>query len=467
MKRVEKFLKEDICPECGGSRLSDAARAPRLRGIGLAQACQMPLKELVDWVAGVPDSLPEEMRPMAESICESFQTVAKRLMDLGLSYLSLDRASASLSTGERQRMQLARAVRNRTTGVLYVLDEPSIGLHPSNIVGLNAVMHDLIADGNSIILVDHDTQILSEADWLIEMGPEAGAGGGYVITQGTIPEVIAKKESMIGPFLAQTADMRIRKPIAREEIFALGKLHLSTDAIHTVKPLEIDIPKGRLTVVTGVSGSGKTTMVLESLIPGLEAKLNGEHLPGHVKSITAEGIAHVKLIDASPIGINVRSTVATYANVHDELRKIYAKTADAKNKKYKAGDFSYNTGKLRCPSATVPDRSVWTYSSCRMWMCPARSAAAPAIPEKPGRFVMRTNRGCVILPQMMEMDVTTALQATQEWKVVHQRLEILKNLGTGIFNIRRRDTKPLRWRGPAVEACQRNGQRTVGFCIRI
>ena len=318
MKRVEKFLKEDICPECGGSRLSDAARAPRLRGIGIAQACQMPLKELVDWVAGVPDSLPEEMRPMAESICESFQTVAKRLMDLGLSYLSLDRAAASLSTGERQRMQLARAVRNRTTGVLYVLDEPSIGLHPSNIVGLNAVMHDLIADGNSIILVDHDTQILSEADWLIEMGPEAGAGGGYVITQGTIPEVIAKKESMIAPFLAQTADMRIRKPIAWEEIFAPGKLHLST-------------------------------MVLESLIPGLEAKLNGEHLPGHVKSIPAEGIAHVKLIDASPIGINVRSTVATYANVHDELRKIYAKTADAKNKKYKAGDFSYNTGKLRCP----------------------------------------------------------------------------------------------------------------------
>ena len=232
MKRVEKFLKEDICPECGGSRLSDAARAPRLRGIGLAQACQMPLKELVDWVAGVPDSLPEEMRPMAESICESFQTVAKRLMDLGLSYLSLDRAAASLSTGERQRMQLARAVRNRTTGVLYVLDEPSIGLHPSNIVGLNAVMHDLIADGNSIILVDHDTQILSEADWLIEMGPEAGAGGGYVITQGTIPEVIAKKESMIGPFLAQTADMRIRKPIARQ---ACGRknvcLHLTALAV--------------------------------------------------------------------------------------------------------------------------------------------------------------------------------------------------------------------------------------------
>ena len=309
----------------------------------------MTLKDLVDWVAGVSDSLPEEMRPMAEAICESFQTVAKRLMDLGLSYLSLDRAAATLSTGERQRMQLARAVRNRTTGVLYVLDEPSIGLHPSNIKGLNDVMHDLISDGNSILLVDHDTQILSESDWIIEMGPEAGAKGGYVIAKGSIPQIIADKASMIGPFLAGTANTRIRRPVEENEIFAQGKLHLSTDQIHTVKPLEVDIPKGRLTVVTGVSGSGKTTMVLESLIPGLEAALNGEQLPKHVKSISAEGISHVKLIDASPIGINVRSTVATYANIHDELRKIYAKTTDAKNQKYKAGDFSYNTGKLRCP----------------------------------------------------------------------------------------------------------------------
>lgn len=273
MKRVEKFLKEEVCPACGGSRLSEAARAPRLRGIGLDEACKMTLGELVDWVAGVPDSLPEEMRPMAEAICESFQTVARRLMDLGLSYLSLDRVASTLSTGERQRMQLARAVRNRTTGVLYVLDEPSIGLHPSNIQGLNAVMHDLVADGNSVLLVDHDTQILSESDWIIEMGPEAGAGGGYVIAQGDIPQIIANPDSMIGPFLARKADMRVREQARAEEKFDFGTLHLSTDAIHTVKPLEVDIPKGRLTVVTGVSGSGKTTMVLESLIPGLEASL--------------------------------------------------------------------------------------------------------------------------------------------------------------------------------------------------
>lgn len=436
MKRVEKFLKEEICPQCQGSRLSEKARAPKLRGIGLAEACQMTLKDLVVWVADVPDSLPEEMRSMAESICESFQTAAKRLMDLGLSYLSLDRAAATLSTGERQRMQLARAVRNRTTGVLYVLDEPSIGLHPSNINGLNAVMHDLIADGNSVLLVDHDTQILSEADWIVEMGPEAGNGGGYVIAEGTIPEITKNPASMIGRFLAQKTNLPVREQTHAENMFDLGVIHLSTNAIHTVKPLEVDIPKGRLTVVTVVSGSGKTTMVLESLIPGLEAALNGETLPEHVKNVSAEGISHVKLIDASPIGINIRSTVATYANVHDELRKIYAKTDDAKRMKYKAKDFSYNTGNLRCPACDgtgqitldvqfLPDVDV---------VCPeckgsryAKAAWQVCYEKEPGKRYS--------LPQMMAMDVNTALQAAGDWKVVRQRLEVLRDLGLGYLTL--------------------------------
>ena len=349
MKRVEKFLKEDVCPECGGTRLSAAARAPLLRGIPLSDACTMTLSALVDWVRGVPGSLPAEMRPMAESICAAFESTAKRLMDLGLGYLTLDRSAATLSTGERQRMQLARAVRNRTTGVLYVLDEPSIGLHPANIVGLTGVMHDLVADGNSVILVDHDTQILKESDWIIEMGPQAGAKGGHVIAQGPVNALESNPNSQIGPFLSGKAETDLRPHAARDEMFSQGTIRLSTASIHTVKPLKIDIPKGRLTVVTGVSGSGKTTMVLESLIPALEASIAGAALPAHIREIRAEGIAHVKLIDATPIGINVRSTVATYAGVHDELRKLYAKSPDAKAHGFKASDFSYNTGNLRCP----------------------------------------------------------------------------------------------------------------------
>ena len=396
----------------------------------------MTLGELVEWVAGVPESLPEEMRPMAERICESFQSAARRLMDLGLSYLSLNRAASTLSTGERQRMQLARAVRNRTTGVLYVLDEPSIGLHPSNIVGLNAVMHDLIADGNSVLLVDHDTQILKESDWIIEMGPEAGAGGGHVIAQGTIPEIAENKASMIGPFLSGKADAKMRKQTAEQELFSMGIIHLSTDSIHTVKPLEVDIPKGRLTVVTGVSGSGKTTMVLESLVPGLQAVTSGGKLPPYVKAIQAEGISHVKLIDATPIGINVRSTVATYANVHDELRKVYARTADAKNAGYKAGDFSYNTGALRCPVCDGTGEISLDVQFLPDVDIPCTECRGTRYKKEAWQiFYENKAKKKYSLPQLMEMDVHTALEATKDLKTVHQRLEVLEKLGLGYLTL--------------------------------
>lgn len=436
MKRVEKFLKEDICPECHGTRLSAAARAPKLRGISLDEVCNMTLSELVDWVRGVPTSLPDEMKPMAESICETFESMAKRLIDLGLGYLTLDRSAATLSTGERQRMQLARAVRNRTTGVLYVLDEPSIGLHPSNIVGLTGVMHDLVSDGNSVILVDHDTQILKEADWIVEMGPEAGANGGHVIAQGTIADVEENSVSQIGPFISGKAETKLRSCAAKEEMFVNGNIHLSTSQIHTVKPLKVDIPKGRLTVVTGVSGSGKTTLVLESLIPALDANINGHALPEHIRDVTAEGIRRIKLIDATPIGINVRSTVATYAGVHDELRKLYAKSEDAKNKGYKARDFSYNTGSLRCSGCDgtgvvsldvqfLPDVNI---------QCPdchgsrySRIAYDVKLTNKVGESAS--------LPELMDMDVNTAVEFCKDIKTVSQKLNTLKQLGLGYLTL--------------------------------
>lgn len=434
MKRVEKFLKQETCPDCGGSRLSDAARAPRLRGIGLDEACRMTLTELTDWVNGVPGSLPPEMRPMALSICESFQTAAKRLMDLGLGYLTLDRASSTLSTGERQRMQLARAVRNRTTGVLYVLDEPSIGLHPSNIVGLTGVMHDLVADGNSVVLVDHDTQILKEAGWLIEMGPEAGAKGGQVIAEGTIAEIAQNKNSKIGPFLKAKSSV-IRTQAAAEEIFAAGCIHLETGAIHTVKPLAVDIPKGRLTVVTGVSGSGKTTLILESLVPGLAAT-SGQKLPEHVLNVQADGIRTVKLIDATPIGINVRSTVATYANVHDELRKFFARTEDAKTLGFKAGDFSYNTGKLRCPTCDgtgVINLDVQFLPDVEI-PCPDCRGSRYGKDAAKVKYLAANGQNCS-LPDLMDMDISTALTACADLKTVRQRLQVLKDLGLGYLTL--------------------------------
>ena len=436
MKRVEKFLKEDICPDCHGTRLSVAARAPKLLGISLDEACQMTLVQLVSWVQRIPPSLPEAMRPMAERICEAFTGTAKRLLDLGLGYLTLDRSAATLSTGERQRMQLARAVRNRTTGVLYVLDEPSIGLHPSNIVGLTGVMHDLVADGNSVILVDHDTQILQEADWLVEMGPEAGAGGGHVIAQGTIAEIEANPASQIGPFLAGKAAAKRKSCAQKQELFADGTIHLATASIHTVKPLEIDIPKGRLTVVTGVSGSGKTTMVLESLVPALAAAIDGKALPEHICAINAEGIEHVKLIDATPIGINVRSTVATYAGIHDDLRKLYAKLPDAKAHEYKAGAFSYNTGSLRCQGCDGTgvvslDVQFLPYVDIP---CPDCRGSRYAKAAYDIRLTNEAGEGAS-LPELMAMDVNTALEFCKNMKGISQKLNVLRQLGLGYLTL--------------------------------
>ncbi len=434
MKRVEKFLKEEICPECCGTRLSEEARAPRLMGMSLADACQMTLKDSVAWVKRVPDAVPNEMRAMAQSICESYGEVAARLMELGLGYLTLDRASSTLSTGERQRMQLARAVRNRTTGVLYVLDEPSIGLHPANIVGLNGVMHDLVRDGNSVLLVDHDTQILKESDWLIEMGPGAGAEGGAVIAQGTVKSVEGNPNSVIGPYLSGAAavDECLKRAAADSE----DLIRMETGSIHTVKPLSVRIPKHQLTVITGVSGSGKTTMVLESLIPGLEALCYGKPMPSHVSSIQAEGINHVKLIDATPIGANVRSTVATYANVHDALRRMYARTADAKELGLKAGDFSYNTGSLRCPVCDgtgiisldvqfLPDVDI---------PCPECRGSRY---RKQANQVRYTNKQGEerSLPELVNMDVNEAVVFCQNLNSVRPKLETLRDLGLGYLTL--------------------------------
>ena len=358
-------------------------------------------------------------------------------MELGLDYLTLDRAASTLSTGERQRMQLARAVRNRTTGVLYVLDEPSIGLHPANMEGLIGVMRDLLADGNSVILVDHDTHVLREADWLIELGPEAGAGGGTVIAQGGTDEIARCPDSRIGAFLSGEAVIRARRKLAPEDLFALGTIRLATDRIHTVQPLKVTFPKGRLIAVTGVSGSGKTTMVLESLIPALEAKIRGAKLPAHVKAIEADGIAQVKLIDATPIGINVRSTVATYASVHDELRKVYARTPDAKARGRRAGDFSYNTGALRCPTCDgtgsisldvqfLPDVDI---------PCPDCRGARYAKEAFLIRRAPKTGGEAISLPELMALSVDEALEVCADLPVVSRRLRVLSELGLGYLTL--------------------------------
>lgn len=466
LKRVVRFLKEGPCADCGGTRLSVAARAPHVRGLNLAEAGAMTLDAAADWVRGVPESLPADMRPMAANICESFLDVARRLLDLGLGYLALDRAGATLSTGERQRVQLARAVRNRTTGVLFVLDEPSIGLHPSNVDGLLGVMHDLVADGNSVVVVDHDVRVLKACDHLIEMGPVAGAEGGHVIAQGTVGEVAANPSSRIAPFLSDQVSARIRERVAESQVFSLGHIRMTTSQLHTVKPLDVDIPRGRLVAVTGVSGSGKTTMVLESLIPALKAQAAGELLPEHVRELETEGIRRANLIDATPIGANVRSTVATYADIHDELRRAFARTDDAKAGGWKAGDFSYNTGRLRCPTCDgtgsisldvqfLPDVTIECPDCGGSRYAPEAGAIRRAVKAAKGKAAKMkvpdkrkaakeklseaTDQGggniSLSLPQLMAMSVDQALSVTGDLKKVHARLTTLHDLGLGYLTL--------------------------------
>ena len=436
LKRVARFLEEKTCPDCGGTRLSEAARAPRVRGLNLAEASAMTLDAAVDWVRGVPGSLGADMRPMATNICESFLDVARRLLELGLGYLALDRAGATLSTGERQRVQLARAVRNRTTGVLYVLDEPSIGLHPANVDGLLGVMRDLVADGNSVVVVDHDVRVLKVCDHLIEMGPVAGAEGGHVIAQGTVGDVAANPRSRIAPFLADGESVRERGCMPVSHMFDLGHIRMTTSQLHTVKPLDVDIPRGRLVAVTGVSGSGKTTMVLESLIPALKARSEGEKPPEHVRSIDADGIERANLIDATPIGANVRSTVATYADIHDDLRRAFARSDEAKAGGWKAGDFSYNTGRLRCPTCDgtgsisldvqfLPDVDI---------ECPDCRGSRYA-PEADAIHRTTKDGRELTLPQLMAMSVDQALAVTGDMRKVHARLTTLHDLGLGYLTL--------------------------------
>lgn len=439
LKRVAKYLTEGPCPACHGTRLSENARKPLVNGINLAEATQLTLCDAVDWAASVPESLPAEMQPMAKSICESFASTAKRLLELGLGYLTLDRAGSTLSTGERQRVQLARSVRNRTTGVLYVMDEPSIGLHPANIDGLLGVMRDLIADGNSVVMVDHDTRILATADHLIEMGPEAGAGGGTVVSQGSVAEVAACEASLIGPFLSNEKHVRARNQANAETMFDLGSIHLESSGLHTVKPLSIDIPKGRLVAVTGVSGSGKTTLVLETLIPALAANTENAQLPGHVTALDAAGITRANLIDASPIGINVRSTVATYCGVLDDLRRAYARTEKAKAANLKMGDFSYNTGSLRCPTCEgtgqisldvqfLPDVEI---------ACPdCRGSRYGSLAETLNRSEKnRDEADALSLPQLLALSVDEALPHVADLKKAHTKLQTLHDLGLGYLTL--------------------------------
>lgn len=445
LERIRRLLHLEKCAACNGTRLSEKARSTTVMGLNLAEASTMTLGELIEWVKKIPATMPANMQQMATTLINQLLRMAQRLVELGLDYLTLDRAGATLSTGERQRVQLARTVRNCNTGVLYILDEPTIGLHPRNIEGVLGIVRELIERGNSVVVVDHDIDVLRQSDWLIEIGPGAGRNGGQIIAQGRAGEIEKDKQSILGDFLAKRKDVSVRKPVDAQKLFEHGRIHLSTDAIHTVHPLEVDIPKGRMTVITGVSGSGKTTLILDSLVPALSASIEKKSWPAHVKNLDAPGIKKVHVIDSAPIGSNVRSTVATYSNILDDLRELYAAASKAGEQKYKSGDFSYNTGKLKCPVCDgtgeismdvqfLPDISI----VCQACGGSRYAPEADKILLKCGDAAGDSKGGApeeLSLPQLMALPVEEALKKMRPYKKVYEKLNLLNELGLGYLTL--------------------------------
>ena len=343
---VQRFLVTRVCSVCHGTRLRPEALASQLGGRNLAEISVLTLDELRGFSA-LPAGLPAELSRLTAGLLAELDGRLTPVLDVGLSYLTLDRAGDSLSTGERQRIELTSTVRISTTGMLYVLDEPSVGLHPSNVAGLLKTITALAGNGNSVVVVEHEREVIRSADWVIELGPGAGTGGGTVIAQGPPSQLETDPNSIMGKFLAGAAAVTRERP-ARPGPGA--QITLEIGDLYNLHDVTAAFPVHRLTALAGPSGAGKTALVLDSLIPAARAVLNASKLPGHVRRLDLGGIRQVVQVDASPIGQNARSTPATYSGAFDQIRRVFAESAYARRRRWKPGHFSFNTRAGQCPT---------------------------------------------------------------------------------------------------------------------
>jgi excinuclease ABC subunit A len=350
-RQVQKFFVTRTCSVCHGTRLRPEALTSLLGGRNLAEIGALRLDELRDFAAGLPPQLPAELKRLTDGLLAELNGVLTPLLDVGLGYLALDRSGASLSTGERQRIELTSTVRASTTGMLYVLDEPSVGLHPSNVQGLRRTISALAANGNSVVVVEHEREIIRTADWVIELGPAAGAGGGKIVAQGPPEAIAADPHSVIGPYLTGTATVRRHRPDGADGPGEPeGDITVEVSDLYNLHDVTASFPLHRLTALAGPSGAGKTALVLDSLIPAATAELTGAPRPGHVRRLDLAGLRQVVQIDASPIGQNARSTPATYSGAFDQIRRLFADTPYARRRRWKPGHFSFNTREGQCPT---------------------------------------------------------------------------------------------------------------------
>ncbi|WP_242363866.1 excinuclease ABC subunit UvrA [Limosilactobacillus antri] len=426
-KRISEFFSYSTCPVCHGTRLKPELLTQEAGGLNIAQVTDLTLGELTDWKGAVLKTLPDDMMTMARSLFKEFDDNLRPLLELGLDYLTLSRNGNTLSTGELQRIQLARTLRTQTTGVLYILDEPSIGLHPDNIKGLLGVFHELVAQGNSLVVVDHNVDIIREADWIIEIGPGSGEAGGQILTAGTPQTIAADPASKIGPYLNGTARLlaRPRQPFPAEK-----NIRFTVADYYNIKKITGQLPVNRLSAITGFSGAGKTSLILDSLVPAIRAQNSGQSLPRQVKSLTAP-IKNVVSVDAAPIGKTTRSTVATYTSIMDNLRKLFAAQPAAKEHHYTASYFSYNNKQGACP--TCGGTGVVTLD---IQFLPDMQQTCPTCEGARYRQAIQEVKwhGYSIV-DLLKLDVRTALGVFTTVPKIEQELQLLDEVGLAYLHL--------------------------------
>jgi len=430
-EELGQFARMEICPGCRGSRLNENARSVRIEGRAIHEVSALDASALIDWLDRVRVVPQREaaIRPLVQSIGDRLAF----LQQVGLGYLSLDRSAATMSAGEAQRVHLATQLGARLSGVLYVLDEPTAGLHPADATRLLATLGELRDIGNTLVVVEHDEQTIRSAEHLVEMGPGAGEHGGAVVAEGTVEALMANEHSLTGAYLS--GRRTVATPAQRRE--GTSFIGVRVAELHNLRDVHVEFPLRSLCCVTGVSGSGKSSLVVDALLPALRAKLglNAEVPPG-VSVEGGEGLARVSFVDATPIGRSPRSNPATYLGLLGPLRELFAGLPEARARGYRAGRFSFNVKGGRCEVCKgegvqriamqlLPDAEV----ECEV--CGGR---------RYNHETLQIRYRGLNIAEVLALPVEEARTLFEAVPAIRSRLEALRRVGLGYLALGRRST---------------------------
>jgi excinuclease ABC subunit A len=427
---IERYMVSRPCPDCKGRRLKPEILAVRIDGRNIAEVASMPIGELVPWINSLSKALGERERTIAKAVIKEISERAGFLVDVGLDYLTVDRSATTLSGGEAQRIRLATQIGSRLVGVLYILDEPSIGLHQRDNARLIATLLRLRDLGNTVLVVEHDEETIRTADWVVDIGPGAGEMGGRLVSNGSFKDLLAAKDSVTGAYLR--GDRAVAVPKTRRK--GSGKaITVKGAREHNLRELDVAFPLGEFVAVTGVSGSGKSTLVTDILQKALARKLHGaKERPGAHDRITGlDEIDKVIEIDQSPIGRTPRSNPATYVGLFTPIRELFAATQEARLRGYSAGRFSFNVKGGRCETCSgdgilqiemqfLPD----VYVPCET--CQGKRYNREALEV--------TWKGMTIA-DVLELQVEDALERFSAVPAIRNRLKTLSEVGLGYLRL--------------------------------